>query len=74
MNSLTLPMILSGPIVRRAEPTQITLWIATSKWYRIHADLLRITSNKDTSLFDYSILIQKVKPIRYEWVNNCLSI
>jgi hypothetical protein len=53
MNSLTLPIILSGPIVRRAEPTQITIWIATSKWYRIHAKVFRITSNKDTELFDY---------------------
>lgn len=53
MNSLTLPIILSGPIVRRAEPTQITIWIATSKRYRIHAKVFRITSNKDTELFEY---------------------
>jgi hypothetical protein len=51
MDSLTLPMILSGPIVRRAEPTQITIWIATSKSYRIHAKMFRITSNKDTNSF-----------------------
>jgi hypothetical protein len=61
MNSLTLPMILSGPIVRRAEPTQITLWTATSKWYQIHADLFRITSNKDSALFNYSMVQTKSK-------------
>lgn len=49
-------MILSGPIVRRSEPTQITLWIATSKWYEIHADIFCITPDKDTSLYDYSML------------------
>jgi hypothetical protein len=53
MNSLTLPILLSGPIVRRAEPTQITIWIATSKRYRIHAKMFRITSNKDSELFEY---------------------
>ncbi|MFP7296567.1 hypothetical protein [Neobacillus niacini] len=53
MNSLTLPIILSGPIVRRAEPSQITLWIATSKRYTIQARMVRITSNKDPEIFDY---------------------
>jgi hypothetical protein len=53
MNSLPLPIILSGPIVRRSEPTQITIWIATSKRYRIHAKMFRITSNKDNELFEY---------------------
>lgn len=51
MDSLTLPIILSGPIVRRAETTQITIWITTSKSYRIHAKMFRITSTKDTNSF-----------------------
>jgi hypothetical protein len=54
MNSIPLPIILSGPIVRRAEPTQITIWIATSKRYRIHAKMFPITSSKDNELFEYN--------------------
>jgi hypothetical protein len=59
MNSITLPIILSGPIVRRAEPTQIAIWIATSKSYRIQAKMYRITSGKDPNSFDYHVIQTK---------------
>ncbi|WHY03005.1 hypothetical protein [Neobacillus sp. DY30] len=59
MDSITLPMILSGPIVRRAEPDQLTIWIATSKSYQIHAKVFRTTSGKDSNSFDYHIIQTK---------------
>lgn len=59
MNSITLLTILSGPIVRRAEPDQITIWIATSKSYRIHAKIYRITSGKETNSFGYHVFQTK---------------
>ena len=59
MNSLTLPMILSGPIVRKAEPTEITIWIATSKSYRIHGKLYRTTSINNATSFDYQLFHSK---------------
>ncbi|MDQ0971853.1 hypothetical protein QFZ31_001731 [Neobacillus niacini] len=59
MNSITLPMILSGPIVRRAEPSQITIWIATSKSCRIHAKIYRITLDKASHSFDYDVIQAK---------------
>lgn len=66
MNSITLPMILSGPIVRRAEPNQITIWIATSKSYRIHATIYRITSDKETNSFDYEVIQTKCETNRIQ--------
>ncbi|WP_419887969.1 hypothetical protein ACN6MT_21490 [Neobacillus niacini] len=64
MNFIPLPMILSGPIVRRAEPNQITIWIATSKSYRIHAEIYRITSSNETSSFDYESIQTKCETKR----------
>ncbi|MGM8216412.1 hypothetical protein ACLIA0_12650 [Bacillaceae bacterium W0354] len=40
------PIILAGPIVRRVEPSEVTIWIATSRPYPINADFyLTIHSN-----------------------------
>jgi hypothetical protein len=59
MNAITLPTILSGPVVKRAEPSQITIWIATSKSYRIQAKIYRITSSKAANSFNYHIIQTK---------------
>ena len=32
---MTLPLVLAGPILRRVEPTQASVWIALSKSARI---------------------------------------
>ena len=55
MNFLDLPMILSGPIVRRAEPKEVIIWIATSKSYRIHGKIYRVTS-RDSKSFDNQLI------------------
>ena len=39
---VNLPTILSGPILRRVEPTQIYIWIALSKRYKVSAELFSI--------------------------------
>ncbi|HZG57826.1 hypothetical protein, partial [Paenibacillus sp.] len=36
---LRLPPLLAGPIVRRSEPRRLTLWVATSRRYRMDAAL-----------------------------------
>jgi hypothetical protein len=50
MAPIEFPFILAGPIVRRVEPTQIYIWIATSSKCRIDAKVWKITpstSNED---------------------------
>lgn len=43
MTPIDFPIILAGPIVRRVEPTQIYIWIATSKDCKLDAELWKIT-------------------------------
>ncbi|WP_156431238.1 hypothetical protein [Bacillus sp. FJAT-29814] len=43
MTPIDFPIILAGPIVRWVEPTQIYIWIATSKHCKLDAELWKIT-------------------------------
>ncbi|MEH7177700.1 hypothetical protein [Neobacillus vireti] len=61
MNSFTLPIFLSGPMVRRADSTEITIWIATSKSYRILGKIFGITSIKDSKSFEYRLIHTKTE-------------
>lgn len=56
MDAKTLPVILAGPIIRRAEPSKVFIWIATSKSYRLHAKLFKITTQEGNSSFQYQNL------------------
>lgn len=49
MNSIKFPALLAGPMLRRVEPSQITLWVATSKNFTITVELFALTSNPDSS-------------------------
>ncbi|KAA9014196.1 metallophosphoesterase family protein [Niallia endozanthoxylica] len=42
----SLPTVLTGPLIRRVEPTQIFIWIATSSRFRIHAELFLMKRNE----------------------------
>ncbi len=46
-------MILSGPIIRRAEESQVNIWIATSKSLKINAKLFTITTNQGQNSYHY---------------------
>jgi hypothetical protein len=48
MPSFPLPFVLSGPILRRVEPAQVTIWIATSQRYTINAVIYKIHADKDS--------------------------
>ncbi|MEH7076849.1 hypothetical protein [Neobacillus drentensis] len=56
MNLFEFPLILSGPMVRRVEPTQIYIWIATSKRYEIAADLYRMDLHNGDQNVQYQLL------------------
>lgn len=43
----TFPSVLAGPILRRVEPTQIFIWIATSKSLLIQTDLYKLNKNNN---------------------------
>ncbi|RSK25846.1 hypothetical protein EJF36_02475 [Bacillus sp. HMF5848] len=47
MNSNDLPLLVAGPIVRRVEPTQVFIWIATSQYVNVEAALFHIQDDKD---------------------------
>lgn len=49
MKPITFPLILSGPMIRRAAPHQVFIWIATSRPSEIHASLYTIESPLETS-------------------------
>ncbi|MFS0821208.1 hypothetical protein [Bacillus sp. 1P02SD] len=49
---MDLPTILSGPILRRVEPSHIYIWIALSKRYKLGAKLYQF-ENKESTTFSY---------------------
>ncbi|MFD1737253.1 hypothetical protein ACFSCX_11885 [Bacillus salitolerans] len=54
---MNLPTILSGPIVRRVDETSVCIWIATSKPFRLGAELYSIRKSHNICNY-YSIDIQ----------------
>jgi hypothetical protein len=40
-----LPLLLAGPILRRAEPSQVCIWIACSKAVSIQAEIFRVKAD-----------------------------
>jgi hypothetical protein len=40
-----LPLLLAGPILRRAEPSQVCIWIACSKAVSIQAEIFRVEAD-----------------------------
>lgn len=49
---MQIPAILSGPIIRRVEPANIYLWVATSEAFQIDAVLYQVI-NKSTDTPTY---------------------
>ncbi|SOC05953.1 hypothetical protein SAMN05880501_104145 [Ureibacillus xyleni] len=43
------PALLAGPIVRKVEPSQIVIWLATSNDFDIKGDLFKIVPNNRTT-------------------------
>jgi hypothetical protein len=43
-DGLMLPMLLAGPILRRADPSQVCIWIACSGSFHITAEIFRFRS------------------------------
>jgi hypothetical protein len=37
----TLPLLLTGPVLRRIEPKQVCIWVARSKALSIQAEIFR---------------------------------
>ena len=50
---MEFPTILSGPIVRRVESAQVSIWIALSKPYDIQAELYNIGRDYNSQILDY---------------------
>lgn len=56
MKLLKLPLILSGPMIRRVEPTCLYIWIATSRRFQIEATLYEVDVKNGEFNFHYQIL------------------
>ena len=56
---MNLPLILSGPMVRRVEETCAYLWIALSEKYRLNANLYAIQRNQETEEYEYQPIASK---------------
>ncbi|MBB6453774.1 hypothetical protein HNQ94_002225 [Salirhabdus euzebyi] len=46
---MTVPTILSGPIVRRVEPKKAYIWISTSEPYQIGAELYSLSTRQENN-------------------------
>jgi len=55
VNKMDIPTILSGPILRRVEPSHIYIWIALRKRYRLGAKLYQIEKIDDTNFAYHEI-------------------
>ncbi|WP_081810787.1 hypothetical protein [Bacillus sp. UNC438CL73TsuS30] len=56
MNRINFPLLLSGPILRRTEPTCVTIWVATSQTCQIQAEFYQIYTKEDNQTFHYQPL------------------
>ncbi|MGM0903247.1 MAG: hypothetical protein ACQEXB_19375 [Bacillota bacterium] len=53
---MKLPAILSGPILRRVEKHQVYIWIATSRPFKIDANLYEINGGSGNNPFQYDLI------------------
>jgi hypothetical protein len=60
---LSVPIILSGPILRRAEPDRVCIWLATSKPATIKAHIYLLRDLKNNTK-DLAIGIGTTKTLR----------
>lgn len=59
---MSVPIIISGPILRRAEPDRVCIWITTSKPATLKAHIYRLSDLKNNS--NFSIGIGTTKTLR----------
>ncbi|MCC3356371.1 hypothetical protein [Bacillus sp. REN16] len=52
---MDIPTILSGPILRRVEPSQIYIWIALRKRFKLGAKLFQIENSDDANFIYHEI-------------------
>ncbi|WP_456278121.1 hypothetical protein [Bacillus sp. AK128] len=51
---MKLPILLSGPILRRVDPSSVSIWIATSRRFQIGAELFEIEQTENA--YQYHLL------------------
>ncbi|GAE33756.1 alkaline phosphatase D family protein [Halalkalibacter akibai] len=56
MNSFQFPPILAGPIIRRVEPTSVSIWVATSKNFSIKERIYHIINSEKENQTEYQLL------------------
>jgi hypothetical protein len=53
-----LPLLLAGPILRRTEPEQVCIWIATSKPVSVRTEIFCLSDLKPANTYDETITKQ----------------
>ena len=63
-----LPILLAGPILRRAEPAEICIWIACSKPVSIKAEIFRLNdlTTSDIQTFLRNTMAIMVRKLKYQ--------
>ncbi|RIW32290.1 hypothetical protein D3H55_13520 [Bacillus salacetis] len=56
MKSIKLPTLLGGPIIRRADTHQVTIWLATSQPLEIKGKVFKVTNGRETETNEYEML------------------
>ncbi|WP_421383897.1 hypothetical protein ACOJQI_04785 [Bacillus salacetis] len=66
MERIQLPLLLGGPVLRRADTRQVNIWLATSEPFEITGQLYSINTGMDDDTFEYENLnsLSKKKTIR----------
>ena len=61
---MSIPLVLLGPILRRAEPERVCIWIATSKPAIVKAHIYRLVDLKNNNSSNIAIGIGTTKTLR----------
>ena len=55
---LHLPILLAGPVLRRAEPEQVCIWVAWSRPVTIKAEIFRFDDELTIPVFMFILIAQ----------------
>lgn len=61
---LEFPLLLAGPIIRRIEPTQVFIWIATSRSMQIEAEFFQIKNVDGSYTYQELVIVSEAMKVK----------
>ena len=68
-----LPILLAGPVLRRAEPEQVCIWVACSRPVTIKAEIFRFDDELTIPVFMFILIARPFVRITCVFVLGCRS-